>query len=214
MLRRGMRIAFLHLSPTPGQFRDNISRIEAGVARAADLGAEWVLTPELATSGYTFHPDHGVDWIGEDHDRAVATLVELTASANVTVFLGMPERDAESGSLYNALRVIDRDLGLVGVHRKVNALRVGSEAWSSQGASATVVDVHDFGPVGLLICADACSARLGEAVKAPGGARDRFRCELGAGRLGSRRRMGAHVRPDQRPGIELQSNRHGQESLV
>lgn len=170
MLRRGMRIAFLHLSPAPGQFRDNIARIEAGIARAADLGAEWVLTPELATSGYTFHLDHGVDWIGDDHERAVATLVELAASANVTVFLGMPERDAETGSLYNALRVIDRDFGIIGAHRKVNALRVGSEAWSSQGTSPTVVDVHHFGPVGLLICADACSTRLGEAVKA-GGAR-------------------------------------------
>ena len=162
------RIAFLHLAPVPGDWPGNITRLETAVATAIAHGADWVLTPELATSGYTFHVDFGVDWIGVEHDAALAKIVALAAEARVTVFLGMPERDEPTGALFNTLRVIDGDRGVIGAHRKINALRVGSEAWSSQGAAPTTVELHGFGPVGLLVCADACSPVLGGIMRERG----------------------------------------------
>jgi predicted amidohydrolase len=47
-------------------------------------------------------------------------------------------------------------------------LKIGSEAWSSSGAVATVLPVGDFGLVGLLICADACSLDLAKEIKRQG----------------------------------------------
>ena len=163
-----LRIAFLHFAPRPGDVSGNLARIEKGVSRAAAQGADWVLTPELATSGYTFNLDHGVSWIGPEHDAAAANVVASAAAANVTLFLGMPERDADAGDLFNALRVVNSSRGLIGTHRKINTLRVGSEAWSSPGSAATTVSLEDFGVVGLLICADACSPAIGHAIKRRG----------------------------------------------
>ncbi len=162
------RIAFLHQSPTPCDRQANIRSIAAAIGKAADHGARWVLTPELATTGYTFAIEYGTDWIGIEHDAAIEAIVAKVAETDVTLFLGMPERDPTTGALYNTLRVIDRHHGSICTHRKINALRVGSEAWSSTGSIATVADLPDFGPVGLLICADACATRIGEVFRRRG----------------------------------------------
>jgi predicted amidohydrolase len=123
-----MRIAFLHLSPIPGDLSGNRECIRHGVIKAADKGARWVLTPELATCGYTFAESHGLDWIEPAPDPWSAEIGGIAAQRGVTVFLATPERDAETSILYNSLLVFDGAHGLVGSHRKVNPLRVGSEA--------------------------------------------------------------------------------------
>ena len=43
-----LRIAFLHLAPVPGDLAGNRRLIETAVLQAAQAGAAWVLTPELA----------------------------------------------------------------------------------------------------------------------------------------------------------------------
>jgi 5-aminopentanamidase len=163
-----MQIAFLHLSPVPGEFSANRDRIRRGVEAAADKGAHWILTPELATCGYTFAKGHGVDWIAPAPDPWCVEIGDIAARCGVTVFLATPERDRETGILYNSLLVFDGVRGFVGAHRKVKPLRVGSEAWSSPGTVATVLPVDGFGPVGLLICADACAIDLAEEMKKRG----------------------------------------------
>jgi predicted amidohydrolase len=155
-----MRIALLHTAPVPGDFAGNIARIREGIASAASKGAEWVLTPELSTSGYTFSEKFGLGWIGPPHDQLICDVVRLSADLNVTLFLAGAERGARTGLLYNSIQVFDGRRGWVGSHRKVNTLKIGSEAWSSSGAVATVLRVSDFGLVGHLICADACSLHL------------------------------------------------------
>ena len=58
-----LRIAMLHLSPTAADLGRNRGQLENAVETAADLGADWVLTPELCLSGYVFEgcisPPHG-----------------------------------------------------------------------------------------------------------------------------------------------------------
>jgi predicted amidohydrolase len=164
----GMRIALLHTAPVPGDFAGNIARIREGIASAASKGAEWVLTPELSTSGYTFSEKFGLGWIGPPHDQLIGEVVRLSADLNVTLFLAAAERDVRTGLLYNSIQVFDGRRGWVGAHRKVNTLKIGSEAWSSSGAVATVLRVGDFGLVGLLICADACSLHLAKEIKRQG----------------------------------------------
>jgi hypothetical protein len=53
-------------------------------------------------------------------------------------------------------------------HRKINTLRIGSEAWSTPGVDSTVVELHPYGKVGILICADACSPGIAAQLKANG----------------------------------------------
>lgn len=165
-----MRIAFLHLAPLPGDVAGNRELIETAVTTAAEAGATWVLTPELAVCGYSFAGRIGTEWIGLQPDPWMTRLCRLAARLRVTVFLSHPERDPLTNELHNSLFVIAPDGALTGVHRKINALRAGSEAWSTPGTRAAPVSAPPIELVGLLICADAHSPKIVESLKS-GGAR-------------------------------------------
>lgn len=168
MPSRPLRIAFLHLAPRPGDLAHNRRLIERGITAAADLGAAWVLTPELGVCGYTFADRIGTGWIHPQPDGWVRGLCRLAARRRLTLFLSHPERDPRSGRLYNSLFAITPDGAVAGRHRKVNTLRVGSESWSTPGERMEAVVVPPVGPVGLLICADAYSPQLCRSLKAQG----------------------------------------------
>jgi 5-aminopentanamidase len=147
------RIAFLHLAPTPGALEQNRQLVETALAAAADAGAEWVITPELVTTGYEFAEHLGTDWIESQPDHWVQGIAALALRRRLTVFLSVPERVGEK--LYNSMIAIDRRGRIAGRHRKINALRVGAESWSTPGETISPVDIDGFGLVGMLICADA-----------------------------------------------------------
>lgn len=168
MIRPTLRIAFLHLAPVSGDLAANRRAIEAAVVRAAQHGAKWILTPELAVCGYTFADTLGTSWIQSQPDPWVAGLCRQIARLRVTLFLSHPERDYNTDKLYNSLLVITPDGRLLASHRKINTLKVGSESWSSPGDQAHSIMVSPVGAVGLLICADAFSPGISQSLKAQG----------------------------------------------
>jgi predicted amidohydrolase len=163
-----MRIALLHLLPRPGDLAYNRQLVETAVETAADSGADWILTPELVISGYTFADQIGTDWIMEQPDPWMAGFCKLVARLQVTVFLSHPERDSLTGKLYNSVFVITPEGAIAGKHQKVNTLRVGSEAWSSPGDRISTVPAPPFDSVGILICADAYPAEIAGKLKEQG----------------------------------------------
>lgn len=136
--------------------------------KAAGLGAHWILTPEFAVSGYTFADTLGTQWIEPQPDHWMAKIYRLAARLRVTIFLSHPERDSKSDQLYNTVFAITPDGRLAGSHRKINTLRVGSEAWSTPGNQATAFRLPPFGSIGLLICADAYTPGIANSLKAQG----------------------------------------------
>lgn len=163
-----MRIAFLHLAPVAADPPRNRRLIEDALALAARKGAEWVLTPELCVTGYTFADRLGTRWIEPAPDPWMTDVGAAVARLGVTLFLSHPERDPATGALRNSLFVIGPDGRRRGGHRKVNTLPTGSEAWSTPGTLATPVAVEPVGPVGLLICADAYSPWIAKSLHAQG----------------------------------------------
>jgi predicted amidohydrolase len=152
-------IALLHLTPRPGGLEYNMRLIGRAVSRAASLGARLIVTPELCLSGYGFRDLIGTQWIAEEQPARFAWAARLARSANgASLVLGQPE--ADGGALFNSMIVFAPDGAVVGYHRKIAVLRVGSESWSSPGHRATVVDIADIGRVGLFVCADMHSKRL------------------------------------------------------
>ena len=140
---RRLRIAMLHLAPVTADVAHNRRLAERGLARAAEMGAQWVITPELFITGYKFAEVIGTDWIRPQPDEWMQEFCRRVAECGVTVFLSHPERDAEAGLMYNTVFVIGPDGRIIGRHRKVKALR-GPEAWSSPGAEIAPIVV----PVG------------------------------------------------------------------
>ena len=160
-----LRIAMLHLAPVVADVEHNRRLAEQGLARAAEMGAQWVITPELFITGYKFAEVIGTDWILPQPDEWMQDFCRQVADCGVTVFLSHPERDPEAGLMYNTVFVIGPDGSIIGRHRKVKALR-GPEAWSSPGAEIAPIAVPVDGsaggggrngtvPVGVVICADA-----------------------------------------------------------
>ena len=148
-----LRVAMLHLSPELADVAHNRVLAEKGLACAVEMGAQWVITPELFVTGYKFAERIGTDWILPQPDAWMQTFCSQVREYGVTVFLSHPERDLDGGLMYNTVFVIGPDGSIIGRHRKVKALR-GPEAWSSAGAEIVPIDC-DGTAVGVMICADA-----------------------------------------------------------
>ena len=153
-----MRIAFLHLAPIPGALDGNRALVETAFDSAAGAGANWIITPELATTGYEFAEHIGTAWIETQPDAWVRRMASFARKRSVVAFLSVPER--EGPHLFNSLIAIDHDGEIVGRHRKINTLRGGAESWSTPGNAAHAIPIDKFGLVGMLICADAFSPEI------------------------------------------------------
>src|SRR5215510_1445572 len=163
-----LRIALLHLAPRPADLAYNQRLVEQGIAVAAQAGATWIVTPELATTGYTFAEIIGTDWIAIQPDPWLQHMCEMARRHGVAIFIGHVERDQDRNTLHNSVFTITANGELLRQHRKINTLRIGSEAWSTPGIDPTVVELHPNGKVGILVCADAHSPRIAEQLKAKG----------------------------------------------
>ena len=148
-----LRVAMLHLAPVVADVAHNRSLVERGLACASQMGAQWIITPELFVTGYKFAEVIGTDWIRPQPDDWMLSFCQQVAERGVTVFLSHPERDPDAGLMYNTVFVIGPDGTIIGRHRKVKALR-GPEAWSSPGDEITPINC-DGTEVGVMICADA-----------------------------------------------------------
>jgi len=168
MATPALRIAFLHLAPVPGDLSGNRRMIETAVMRAAQAGANWVLTPELAVCGYSFVDQIGTDWIVPQPDEWMAQMGRLASRLHMTLFLSHPEQDQRTKQFHNSLFVITPTGTFAGAHRKINSLRVGSESWSTPGTEAIPVAAAPLDRVGLLICADAYSPGIADSLRRQG----------------------------------------------
>ncbi|HEY5382021.1 MAG TPA: NAD+ synthase [Acidobacteriaceae bacterium] len=93
-----MRIALAQINPTVGDFSGNLHKISAFVEQAADRGAELVVFPELATSGYP-----PADLLEKENfvrraEETLAKLAELTDGTDRPAILcGSPMRCTQEG---------------------------------------------------------------------------------------------------------------------
>src|SRR5579862_5070349 len=96
-----MRLALAQMNSVVGDLDGNRAAILDGVAAARDAGADLVLFPELAVTGYP--PEDLL--LRPAFVRAARRIVdELSASATgITVLVGAPHLDAD---LYNACYVL------------------------------------------------------------------------------------------------------------
>lgn len=147
-----LRIALLHLDATPGDISGNRARIEAGIKEAVGQGADWIITPELAESGYNFASRIGTGWIAPFPDAWISTLAAIARDNSVALFVGFAERDAKTRQLHNSVAVIDRHGTILGSYRK-QRIHGGPESWATPGDGGQPFVVDDI-PVGVLICAD------------------------------------------------------------
>ena len=163
-----LRLALLHLDAEPGDITGNRTRIEAGIREAVGHGADWIMTPELAETGYNFAKRIGTDWIAPFPDAWISTLAAIARDNRVALFVGFAERDARSGKLHNSVAVIDRDGVIRGTYRK-QRVHGGPESWATPGSGGAPFEIDGI-PVGVLICADTYKPDLAARYREQGAA--------------------------------------------
>ncbi len=145
-----MRLALCQMNATVGDISANTQRIRAGMRAAREAGAELVLFPELAVTGYP--PE---DLLLKEHflADAAAALRELAADARgVVAVVGFPERAED---VYNAAAVL-ADGAVHAIYRKVYLPNYGvfdEQRYFQSGPGGAVIDVGRR-RVGLTVCED------------------------------------------------------------
>ncbi|MFT5578762.1 MAG: putative amidohydrolase [Paraglaciecola psychrophila] len=167
---RNVSIGIIHMAPirasSLADITTNANTIVRAMTAAKANGAQWVMTPELALTGYKFKYSLGVDWIKPGADQWTQQLQRAADTLNMVLFLSHLEQDPVTLDRHNTLFVINRQGAIIARHRKINTLP-GSESWSTPGRQATVASVDGL-TVGLLICADAWPAQHAQSLSTQG----------------------------------------------
>ncbi len=165
-----MRLALCQMDFIKGDVRENRRRTAEWIERAAGEGAQLVLLPELATTGYTLG-ERFAELAEEVPGETSRLWAELAARHGIHIVGGMA-RTAPSGLVYNSALLIGPE-GLLGVYDKAvlplylhsNALGDGAseEAEIFRRGDSLPVFATSLGRIGILICQDAV---YGEFVRA------------------------------------------------
>ena len=162
---QSLSIAVAQLNCTVGDLKANADRIIRALDQARSLGADLVLTPELALSGYP--PEDLL--LRPDFYRACACEVERIAehTQGITLVLGHPE--ARHAKRYNAASVIrdGRILTTYHKHRLPNYEVFDEERYFDHGRAACVFELKGV-KLGVNICADLWESGPAELARAEG----------------------------------------------
>ena len=144
--------ALAQINPTVGNLAGNLAKIAAHCRRARDeLGADVIIFPELAVSGY---PPEDLLLRQDFLAQCDRSLAELTSSVRgITVIVGHPL--SENGKVFNALSVL-RDGEVLARYRKrhlPNYAVFDEKRYFDAGREAKVIDINGV-RVGLTVCED------------------------------------------------------------
>jgi predicted amidohydrolase len=145
-------IALLHLKIVPGAVEHNRRILAALAEQAAGAGADVIVAPELAVSGYLTDSRQKVcPYVEPLHGPTCELLSSIASRYRVYVCAGFAEVEPGTGIFYNSALVISPLGTVVAHHRKV----LSERRWASPG-SVTAKSHFDspWGRIGLLICAD------------------------------------------------------------
>ena len=145
-----LRLALAQIDSRVGDLEGNVERIAAAIAEARDGGAELVLLPELAVTGYP--PE---DLLLKEHFLLAAgeAVAELAAAAEgIVALVGFPER---ADDVYNALAVLAAG-SVQAIYRKNQLPNYGvfdEQRYFQVGDGGAVLELGRA-RLGLTICED------------------------------------------------------------
>ncbi len=159
-----MRIALAQINPTVGDFSGNLEKIAAAVRRGADLGAELVILPELATSGYPPADLLEKESFIRQAEASLGQIADLTRGpARPAVLCGSPMRCEEPGGkpVRNVAAVLEGgELRFVQGKRLLPFYDVFDEQRYFEPAREQTLTLIKGRPVAITICEDAWNDKL------------------------------------------------------
>lgn len=145
------RVVCRQLAPRLGDLTGNQREIVAHISEATSAGADILVLPELATSGYVFETSAEVDACAlTPADPLVAQWSQAVSGRSVVV-LGFAERGPD-GAHFNSAAVLDAT-GVLAVYRKAH-LWDREKLFFTPGDRRPPVVETAFGRIGVIICYD------------------------------------------------------------
>ena len=143
-----VKVAILHLAPSLGELNKNIAMLEEYAGEAVRNGAQIVVAPELATTGYFITEGAALKGLGM---RApfpkLDRIRNLAISYRAYIVVGIAEIGDEGG-VYNSAVLFKPD-GNFFVERKR-----GKALWNGRGNVPFSIVETPFGELGIVICSD------------------------------------------------------------
>lgn len=145
-----MKIAAAQISCVLGDVPANIAKMRDFCARAKDGGAELIVFPEMADTGYSMPviKKQAQKW----SEGAVPVLRKTARTLSLNIICGLSERD--DADIYNAQVAIDASGEIVAKYRKSHLFAPGDEHETFR--AGTDFTTYALGPwrMGLSICYD------------------------------------------------------------
>lgn len=140
--------------------KENIKNAKEMINRAADMGAELVVLPEMFNCPYnnSYFPKYAENYPGGE---TIKMLSEVSKERGIYLIGGsIPEKD-DKGNIYNTSFVFDKKGNIIGKHRKIHLFDIDVEGGISfkesdvlsRGDSLTIIDT-EYGKIGIAICYD------------------------------------------------------------
>ena len=158
-----IRIACVQMDVAIGDVEANRRKILERMRAAAAGGAELVIFPECALTGYCFDSLEEATPFAEPIDgsssQAIAEACRETAAHAVVGFL-----EKDGSNFYNAAMLVGPD-GVIGGYRKVHLPFLGVDRFLTPGDKPFHVFELPFGRIGINICYDASFPEAARALK-------------------------------------------------
>jgi predicted amidohydrolase len=146
-----MRIAVAQIEPRLGEVQRNLQRCLERLEQAAARGAELLVLPECAISGYMFAGFEEALRFAEEVPGPVTEALENECRRLGThVVCGMLERDGDA--IHNSAVLVGPE-GLIGTYRKTHLPFLGVDRFVVAGDELPVYDTP-LGRIGIEICYD------------------------------------------------------------
>ncbi|MBA8829604.1 nitrilase-related carbon-nitrogen hydrolase [Alpinimonas psychrophila] len=158
-----MRIAVCQVSARVGERAKNGERLEAvireaasgGIEAAGSGGANVIVIPELANTGYSFTSREELEEFAEIAELAESSTLtawhQLARELDIVLVGGFAERGLD-GDFYNSSAIVDAT-GVRAVYRKAHLWDAEKLIFAQGNDLPPVVDTA-FGRIGLMICYD------------------------------------------------------------
>ena len=148
-----MRVALLQFAPEPERLGENLAGILTGVERAAESGAQLLVTPEMCLTGWSLpRPSVRAGLAERVSTEAIPALAEAADRSGVAVVVGGPY--PEDGQTQANAAIAVAPGGRSVVYRKVHLFGPERDWWRPGERAVAILEI-DRTRVGVSICYDA-----------------------------------------------------------
>jgi len=158
------RVSCQQLAPRIGDFAANAAMSVAAIRESVAAGADVVVLPELATSGYVFTSPAEAQTVAIT--RAHSLFTDWADAAGSAVVVGGFAEQGDDGRLYNSAALVD-STGVLAVYRKTH-LWDREKLFFTPGPDLPPVVQTRVGALAVLICYDLEFPELPRAVALAG----------------------------------------------